>query len=58
MYVFNCTEKNLIKPNVEQNNDDAGKETIYLLTRLQQMPSYNPVNDKEPCRNFFLHKAD
>ena len=58
MYVFNCTENNLIKPNVEQNNDDAGKETIYLLTRLQQMPSNNPVNDKEPCRNFFLHKAD
>ena len=53
MYVFNCTENNLIKPNVEQNNDDAGKETIYLLTRLQQMPSYNPVNDKEPCGNFF-----
>lgn len=53
MYVFNYTENNLIKPIVEQNNDDAGKETTYLFTRSQQMPSYNPVNDKEPFRNFF-----
>ena len=53
MYMFNYTENNLIKPNVEQNNDDAGKETPYLFTGLQQMPSYNPVNDKEPCRNLF-----
>ena len=53
MYMFNYTENNLIKPNVEQNNDDTGKETTYLFTRSQQMPSYNPVNDKEQCRNFF-----
>lgn len=41
MYVFNYTENNLIKPNVEQNNDDTGKETTYLFTRSQQMPSFN-----------------
>lgn len=46
MYKFNYTENFLIKPNVKQN-DDAGNKSTYLFTQLQQMPSYNPVNNKE-----------
>lgn len=56
MYKFNYTENFLIKPNVKQN-DDAGNESTYLFTQLQQMSSYNPVNNKELWRNFFFHKA-
>lgn len=46
MYKFNYTENFLMKPNVKQN-DDAGNESTYLFTQLQQMSSYNPVNNKE-----------
>ena len=55
MYKFNNTENFLIKPNVKQN-DDAGNESTYLFTQLQQMSSYNPVNNKELWRNFFSIK--